>query len=157
LGQLFALRRTPTSTAGEGKALRIFIDSSIWFAAANIRENRNARAKHLLASISERVMTDHILVETWLLLNGRIGRHAAEEFWHAARHGAAEIEKVGMADLETAWAIGELFPYQDFSIVDRTSFAVMERVGITHAASFDDHFAVYRFGRDRRRAFEILR
>jgi predicted nucleic acid-binding protein len=64
---------------------------------------------------------------------------------------------VTFADLETAWAIGETFPDQDFSIVDRTSFAVMERLGITRAASFDDHFAIYRYGRNRDRAFEVLR
>ena len=47
--------------------------------------------------------------------------------------------------------------HQDFSLVDRTSFAVMERLGLVRAASFDNHFAIYRFGRNRDRAFEILR
>ena len=60
-------------------------------------------------------------------------------------------------DLDTAWAIGELYDDQDFSIVDRTSFAVMERLGITRAASFDHHFAVYRYGPRRERAFQIVR
>lgn len=73
------------------------------------------------------------------------------------RRGIAQMEKVTAADLEAAWSIGEAFPEQDFSIVDRTSFAIMERLGLARAASFDDHFAVYRYGRDRDRAFEILR
>jgi hypothetical protein len=30
-----------------------------------------------------------------------------------------------------------------FSIVDRTSFVVMKRLGLTRVASFDDHFALY--------------
>jgi predicted nucleic acid-binding protein len=64
---------------------------------------------------------------------------------------------VTAADLEAAWAIGLLFPDQDFPITDRTSFAVMQRLGIGRAAAFDDDFAVYRFGPDRRRAFEIVR
>jgi hypothetical protein len=33
----------------------------------------------------------------------------------------------------------------------------MERLGITCAASFDDDFAVYRYGRGRTKAFEVLR
>jgi hypothetical protein len=33
----------------------------------------------------------------------------------------------------------------------------MERLGIREAASFDPHFAVYRFGPDRREAFRIIR
>jgi predicted nucleic acid-binding protein len=42
-------------------------------------------------------------------------------------------------------------------IVDRTSFAVMERLGVHRAAAFDDDFAVYRFGRRWERAFEVVR
>jgi uncharacterized protein len=33
----------------------------------------------------------------------------------------------------------------------------MERLGLTRAASFDDDFAVYRYGRRREKAFEVLR
>ena len=43
-------------------------------------------------------------------------------------------------NLEVAWAIGERFPDQDFSIVDRTSFAVMERLGVRRVAAFDSDF-----------------
>jgi uncharacterized protein len=56
-----------------------------------------------------------------------------------------------------AWAIGEAFPDQLFSIIDRTSFAVTKRLGLARAATFDEHFAVYRYGRNRDRALEILR
>lgn len=67
------------------------------------------------------------------------------------------MEKVLFADIEAAWRIGEAFPDQTFSIVDRTSFAVMERLGITRVASFDDDFAIYRYGRKRDKAFDVLR
>ncbi len=75
----------------------------------------------------------------------------------AIRKGLANIETVLPGDLDTAWQIGEAFPDQDFSIVDRTSFAVMERLGVTSAASFDAHFSIYRFGPRRERAFEVRR
>jgi uncharacterized protein len=42
-------------------------------------------------------------------------------------------------------------------VVDRTSFAVMQRLGIERAASLDSDFAVFRFGPNRRRAFTVLR
>jgi predicted nucleic acid-binding protein len=61
-----------------------------------------------------------------------------------------------LADFEVAWEIGANYADQGFSIVDRTSFAVMRRLGIERVASFDHHFAVFRFGPDRRRAFTIL-
>ena len=137
--------------------MSIFVDTSVWFAAANIRDHHNDRAKTLLSSLDEPLLTDHILIETWGLLNSRIHRQAAEEFWSRIRQGAVPMEKVSTADLERAWAIGELFSDQNFSLVDRTSFAVMERLGLTRAASFDDDFAIYRYGRNRDRAFEILR
>jgi predicted nucleic acid-binding protein len=136
--------------------LRIFVDTSVWFAAASTRDHDNARAKSILESAKERVTTDHVLIETWLLLNSRYRRDIAEQFWDRVR-GVATIEIVTAADIETAWAIGAAFPDQTFSIVDRTSFAVMERLAIRQAASFDNDFAVYRYGRARDKAFEIVR
>ena len=129
----------------------------MWFASIVARDRRNARAKSVLQSAKGHVTTDHVLVETWLLLNSRYHRQAAETFWDAIRRGAARVELITAADLEAAWAVGEAFPDQSFSIVDRTSFAVMERLGISRVASFDDDFAVYRYGRSRDRAFELVR
>ena len=34
---------------------------------------------------------------------------------------------------------------------------MMERLGISRVISFDDDFVIYRFGPDRRQAFEVLR
>ena len=45
-------------------------------------------------------------------------------FGKACVSGAATVETVGAADLDTAWEIGRTCRDQDFSIVDRTSFAV---------------------------------
>jgi predicted nucleic acid-binding protein len=134
----------------------LFVDTSAWYAAADTDDRENARAKEVLGSGEALLTTDHVLVESWLLVNRRLGRTAAERFWEGLRVGLANLEVVGAADLEAAWSIGQLFPKHDFSIVDRTSFAVMERLGIDRVATFDSDFAVYRFGRDRRRAFTIV-
>lgn len=134
-----------------------FVDTSVWFAAANNRDRYNARAKQILSELSAPLLTDHILIETWRLLNSRVHRRAAEQFWSGIRRGLAHLEKITMADLETAWLIGEAFHDQSFSIVDRTSFAVMERLALTRVASFDDDFAIYRYGRSREKSFEVLR
>jgi len=117
----------------------------------------NRRAKGILSEREPLLTTDHVLIETWRLLAYRGRRHLADLFWARLRSGLATVESVSLADLEAAWQIGEAYPDQDFSIVDRTSFAVMRRLGIERAASFDHHFAIFRFGPERRRAFTILR
>jgi len=121
------------------------------------RDRNNARAKEILGGIDRAVTTDHVIVETWLLLNNRYRRSGADLFWEGFRANAAQIELVTMADLQVAWTIADAFRDQTFSIVDRTSLAVMERLGITRVASFDRDFAIYRYGPNRDRAFEVLR
>jgi predicted nucleic acid-binding protein len=135
----------------------VFVDTSAWYAAADSSDRSNRRAREILSSGEALVTSDHVLAETWTLLRHRIHRDAAERFWEGLRGGVARIECVGAADLEAAWQIGQSFADQDFSLVDRTSFAVMRRLGIGRVASLDDDFAIFRFGRDRRSAFTVLR
>lgn len=137
--------------------MSLFVDTSVWYAAADLGDSSNEQAKAVLTIGESLVTTDHMLVETWLLLNHRLNRGAAEKFWEGLRGGVAAIEPVNAADLESAWAIGLDFPDQKFSIADRTSFAVMLRLGIHRAAALDDDYAVFRFGKDKKRAFEIVR
>jgi len=103
------------------------------------------------------VTTDHVLLETWTLLRSGVHRSAAEAFWRGLRAGVASLELETEADIDHAWSIGQDFPDQDFSFTDRTSFAVMVRLGLTRAAAFDDHFAVFRFGPRRSLSLDIVR
>jgi predicted nucleic acid-binding protein len=135
----------------------LFVDTSIWYAAADKSDTSNTRAKAILSAGEPLITTDHILVETWTLTRNRLGRRSAERFWEGLRAGIASVETVGPADLDSAWEIGRSYRDQDFSIVDRTSFAVMRRLGIERAASLDDDFAIFRFGPNRRMAFIVVR
>ena len=137
--------------------MTMFVDSSAWYALADRGDTEHARATAVLHGSEVLMTTDHVLVETWLLINSRLDRNAANSFWRNLREGVAEIEHVERADIELAWHIGEHFSDQDFSIVDRTSFVVMERLGLKRVASFDDDFAIYRYGTRRDKAFEVLR
>jgi predicted nucleic acid-binding protein len=134
-----------------------FVDSSAFYAAADAGDRSHARAKSVLGAGERLLTSDHVLIETWFLIRARGGRRAAETFWREIRGGLAVVESVLPRDLDLAFLIGEVFVDQDFSIVDRTSFAIMERLGLTRAASFDDQFAVYRYGARRERAFQVLR
>lgn len=136
--------------------MSIFVDTSIWFAAASARDHNNLRAISVLETFPDHITTDHVLVETWQLLKNRFRREIAERFWEQLRVSGVHVETVSSGDLEAAWTIGRLFPDQNFSIVDRTSFVVMERLGITRVASLDNDFFIYRYGRRKERAFEVV-
>ena len=74
---------------------------------------------------------------------------------NSIRAGRARIEPATIADLEVAAQIYEAFPDQRFSIVDRTSWSIMQRLGVHEAVAFDRDYSIYRFGRDRRQAFTV--
>lgn len=137
--------------------MSVFIDTSAFYAVIDEDDRHHARARERLASGESLMTTDLVLSETWRLTRDRLGQTAAERFWAGLRAGAAAIEHVTPADLDVAWRIGEAFADQELSLVDRTSFAVMERLGVHRAVSFDDDFAIYRFGSRRDRAFEVMR
>lgn len=136
--------------------MSVFVDTSVLYAAVDAGDVGHQRAKDVIDGEQMLVCTDHVLVETMLLVTRRAGWQIAERLWHGLRGGIARIEITTSADLELAASIGERFADQEFSLVDRTSFAVMHRLGISQVASFDKDFAVYRFGVDRRKAFEIV-
>ncbi|WP_354116782.1 PIN domain-containing protein [Bradyrhizobium sp. LA7.1] len=98
----------------------------------------------MLQSIDQYLTTDLVLVETCQLLRARFGRGVAEVFWERLRDSGVRIEPIVRADLDAASEIGARFPDESFSFVDRTSFALMERMGITRAATFNPGFAAYR-------------
>ncbi len=137
--------------------MSLFVDTSVWYAAADAADLSNSRAREILSAGETLVTSDHVLLEMWTLLRARIHRHAAEVFWEGIRGGVAHLECVTTADLQAAWSMGRDYRDQGFSMADRTSFAVMERLGITRAASFNSHFAVYRFGPRRNRVFQVIR
>lgn len=137
--------------------MTLFVDSSALYAALDRADRGHARMTRALGSGEALVASDHVLVEAWHLARSRLGWHVADRLWEAARDGAFEVEPVTSGDLDAAWAIRLAFPDQEFSIVDLTSFALMERMGIHRVATSDDDFAVYRFGARRDRAFEVVR
>ena len=133
-----------------------YVDTSAWVSLADSAEASHER---VAAAVSDRrgrlVTSDHVLHETWTVMRYRHSFRSAEMLVNAIRGGIARVEVSGLADLEVAAAIGAAFADQDFSLSDRTSWALMERLGIHDAVSLDSDFRIYRFGPDRRRAFTV--
>ena len=136
--------------------MTVFVDTSAWYAAADGDDAGHERAARRLEEFAGTLLTsDHVLVETWFLAARRLGIGVAEQLVNGIRTGIARIEPAIVADLEVAARIGEDFADQAFSLVDRTSWSIMQRLGVHEAISLDADFSVFRFGRDKRQAFTV--
>ena len=138
---------------------RVFVDTSAWYALAASDDASHLRAVAVLREHSGRlVTTDHVLVETWFVARSRRDRASADALVSTVfDHDLAEVLTATPQDILHALRIGRLFGDQDFSMIDRTSWAVMERHGVKEAVSFDIDYAIYRYGPDLRGAFTIHR
>ncbi|MCY3863105.1 MAG: PIN domain-containing protein [bacterium] len=136
--------------------MTIFVDTSVWYAAADADDVSHKQATSLLERFDGRLLTsDHVLVETWLLTRRRLGSALAETLVNAIREGRSQVELTTLADLQVAAQIHDAFPDQGFSIVDRTSWVIMQRLGVHEALAFDRDYSIFRFGRDRRGSFTV--
>ena len=138
---------------------RVFVDTGAWYALAATDDVSHERAVAAVGAHAGRLATtDHVLVETWAVARSRRNRSAADALVATILgRNLAELLVAGPEDVRAALAIGERFADQDFSLVDRTSWVVMERHGIDEAVSFDADFAVYRYGPGLSRAFTVHR
>ena len=126
----------------------VLVDTSAWYALVAEGEDRNADAQRLLTTLdpsrAELITTNFVVAETHALILRRRGRLDALAWLHRLRHGQiAEIDRFGEADEDRAVAIIEGYRDKAFSYTDATSFAVMRRLGIETAFSFDRHFAQF--------------
>jgi len=138
--------------------MNVFVDTSAFYALADESDRHHRQAKTAYGRLTRErlVTTDHILVECWFLIGSRLGRDAAIGFWDGLRSGIVSLVEATRLDLDRAHEIIKQFPDQTFSLVDATSFAVMEREEITHAFAFDIHFRVHRFGKNNERRFDVV-
>jgi len=137
---------------------KVFVDTSAFYALADESDRNHSRAVRTYESLFKLslVTTDYVLLECWFLIGGHLGREEAIRFWDGLRSGIVDMINVNARDLSVARGIIDRFPDQGFSLVDASSFAVMERERINTAFTFDTHFRVYRFGRDSKQYFEVV-
>ena len=137
----------------------LFVDTGGFYAAADASDRNHAAAYALFEArgmAGDLVTSDYVFVETWCLIRARLGREQAMRFWDALASGVVQTYAVTSDDLVRARAIARAWSDQDFSLVDCTSFALLERLRIDEVLAFDAHFQAYRFGPARRRAFRVV-
>ncbi len=137
----------------------IFVDTGAFYALADRADRNHGAALSVFEArgiAGDLVTSDYVFVESWCLIRARLGRSAAMQFWDAMQSNVVKTYGVSSADLAYARTIASSWQDQDFSLIDCTSFALMERLRVDEALAFDNHFRVYRYGVRRRRAFRIV-
>jgi predicted nucleic acid-binding protein len=123
---------------------RVFLDTSGIVAAMNVRDEHHQVAKAVLLQLARErcslLITNYVRAEAHALLLVRAGRDLALKF---LENSSWAVEWVYPEDEERALTILRTFQDKDFSLTDATSFAVMERLGVTEAVAFDRHFSQY--------------
>ena len=121
----------------------IFIDTSAFLAALDKgdRFHENAAKKwSLLANHrSELWTTDYVRLESWSLIQRRLGAEAVMAFqddWLPL----CKIHEVGADGFERAAAQWRIAQRRNLSLVDLTSFDAMRQLAIRTALAFDQHF-----------------
>lgn len=125
---------------------KVFIDTSGFVALRNSSEREHEMARATLATlIANRTAlctSNYVFAETYTALLVRLGRGEAIEWGKRFRAGAAiELIRVEEEIEQEAWSILESHDDKQWSYVDATSFALMEREGMTTAFAYDHHFA----------------
>lgn len=118
----------------------LFVDTSAFYAVADESDRHHEETRALFASrgvVGDLKTSDHVFVESWCLIRARLGKAAAMKYWDAMETGVVQVYGVKSEDLTRARRIARAWEDQDFSLVDCTSFAVIERTGIAEALALD--------------------
>ena len=123
----------------------VFIDSSFFKALLDADDDFYMQAikiwKFFLQQSTPLVTTNYIIDETLTLIRNRCGLELALDFRSVLTEYASSIKliRVTVDDDAGAWQWFEK-DWSKLSYTDCVSFVVMKRFGITHVATFDEHF-----------------
>lgn len=125
------------------------VDTSAYFALADADDANHQLCRDLLTLlVRARVRvytTNYVIAETHALLLNRLHRMLASTFVRQIYASDTTIVRASQMDEDRAWAIIATYDDKDFSFADSTSFAVMERLRITHALTLDSDFRQFGF------------
>ncbi|MCL5075747.1 MAG: PIN domain-containing protein [Chloroflexi bacterium] len=128
---------------------RVFIDTSAYFALADDDDTNYHRAQAILTQLANQCSplftTTFVVAKTHTLLLARLNQHIATKFLKEIENSSTTVVHPTLLDLKQARATVYKYADKNFSFTDAISFAVMERMNISYALSFDRHFAQYGF------------
>ena len=121
----------------------VFVDTSAFLAALDKGDKYHGEAEKrwsaLSKSPSELWTTDYVRLESWSLIQRRLGSDALMAFqddWLPL----CKIHEVGRDGFERAAAQWRIAHRRNLSLVDLTSFDAMRQLAIRTVLAFDQHF-----------------
>lgn len=123
----------------------IFLDTSFFKALLDLKDEFHNQAKIQWGLFREKdaefITTNYIIDESLTLIRFRCGLSVAEKLRDLLYESAEYIKiiRVMVDDDAGAWEWFEK-DWSKLSFTDCVSFAVMKRLGLTDAATFDEHF-----------------
>jgi predicted nucleic acid-binding protein len=126
----------------------IFVDTSFWVATIAEEDAHHREAVDLLRTdeVAHLVTSNHVRGETWTFLNRRYGHATAVAFIDAlSRMVRVRVEFVRRELEEEAlrWLVQR--DEREYSFADATSFALMRKLRIREALTFDAGFTAAGF------------
>jgi predicted nucleic acid-binding protein len=126
--------------------MRLFVDTSAWFALNARNDAHHKRAKAFLHTLkSEPVLlitNDYIIDETATLLRLKVSHRSAVAFLSLFSRSRQIVREQATAEhVERAEAIFSRYSDKLWSFTDCVSFAFMEAKGLKDAFTFDANFS----------------
>jgi uncharacterized protein len=122
----------------------IFLDSAGFLALVNPRDTHYQEARAAWTRLTEEhwrtFTTNFVVAETHALFLTRLGHDHATAFLHQILKSSTTIVRLSQQDEEQAQTIIDHYDDKNFSYTDATSFAVMKRLRIGPAFTFDHNF-----------------
>jgi predicted nucleic acid-binding protein len=127
--------------------MRALVDTGVFYALVADEDAHHLAARKFFAKAHQEqwqlVTTNTVIVETHALMLRRLrnGAEAGLKFLESLDAGYCRQERVTLDDEAAAIALLKANRDKSYSLCDALSFVVARRLGITHAASYDKHFA----------------
>src|SRR5919205_3140385 len=128
---------------------RVFVDSSAYLALLDTDDEHHREAREIIQELAQaryrQFTTNVLLIESHALILSVLGRGRAAQFLTDMEESHTVIIRARAADEARAKQLLFQHTDKDFSFADAISFAVMERLTIRLAFTFDRDFVQYGF------------
>lgn len=126
---------------------QLFVDTGAWYALVDKSDPDHAKSKAFFKNNNLPLVTSNFVFdEIVTLLRSRLRWSIAKDFGQRLKKSSfVSMVSVKHEDEERGWDIFLKYKDKSFSFTDCTSFAIMERLKLDTAFSFDKHFHIMKF------------